>query len=81
MTEEPERRASRTTTAGDAVYAIGLVGAAVWYWRQANGAGEHVVGMLKAFAWPAFLVYDALKALHGLSISAGRYAGSPDVRP
>lgn len=49
---------------GDAVYALGLIGAAVRYWQQADGLGEHVVGLLKALVWPAFLVYDALKALH-----------------
>jgi hypothetical protein len=31
--------------------------------QQADGVGEHVVGLLKAFVWPAFLVYDAFQAL------------------
>lgn len=51
--------------AGDAVMALGFIGAAVWYWQQATGFGEHVVGLLKACVWPAFLVYDALKSLGG----------------
>jgi hypothetical protein len=37
----------------------------VWFWQQAIGVGEHVVGVLKACVWPAFLVYDAFKALRG----------------
>ncbi|MFP3901783.1 MAG: hypothetical protein ACLFXM_13085 [Acidimicrobiia bacterium] len=48
---------------GGAVFLLGLIGALVWYWREATGAGEHVVAVLKAFVWPAFLVYEALKAL------------------
>jgi hypothetical protein len=35
----------------------------VWFWQQADGFGEHVVGVLKGLVWPAFLVYDALRAL------------------
>ena len=54
----------RTPAGGDAVYGLGLIGALVWYWQQATGVGEHALGILKAIVWPAFLVYDALKALH-----------------
>jgi hypothetical protein len=52
-------------TGGEAVYGLGLVGALVWFWRQADGLGEHVVGILKALVWPAFLVHDAFRALSG----------------
>ena len=54
-----------TPGGGGAVYGLGLIGALVWFWQQANGFGEHLVGILKAFVWPAFLVFDAFKALHG----------------
>jgi hypothetical protein len=57
------RGASTSAGGGDAVYALGLIGAIVWYWQQADGLGEHLVGLLKGFVWPAFLVYDALQAL------------------
>ena len=59
------RTSGGSTGGGDAVYALGLIGALVWYWQQAQGFGEHVLGVLKALVWPAFLVFDALKALHG----------------
>ncbi|MBN2624966.1 MAG: hypothetical protein JXA83_16420 [Acidimicrobiales bacterium] len=62
-----DRERTKSTRApgpcGGAVYGLGLIGAAVWYWQQADGFGEHVVGLLKALVWPAFLVYEALKAL------------------
>lgn len=50
---------------GGAVYGLGFVGSLVWFWQQANGVGEHIVGILKALVWPAFLVYHAFQALHG----------------
>jgi hypothetical protein len=46
------------------VYGLGLIGALVWYWRQAEGPGAHLTGVLKATVWPAFLVYEVFKALH-----------------
>ncbi len=60
-----QRRAPSGNPAGGAVFGLGLIGAQVWGWQQADGLGEHVVGALKGFVWPAFLVYDAFKALHG----------------
>jgi len=50
---------------GGAVFGLGFIGSAVWFWQQADGFGDHVVGLLKACVWPAFLVYDAFQALHG----------------
>jgi hypothetical protein len=66
MEQEQEQRRQRPQTAspGQAVYGLGLVGALVWYWQQAHSPGERAVSVLKAIVWPAFLVYDALKALH-----------------
>ena len=48
---------------GGAVYGLGLIGAAVWYWQQADGLGGHLVGLLKALVWPALVVYDLLAHL------------------
>lgn len=55
----------RSASCGSGVYGLGFIGAVVWFWQQAEGFGPHVVGVLKACVWPAFLVYDAFKALHG----------------
>ena len=49
--------------AGDAVYALGIIGAAVYYISTATGLWMGVVGFLKALVWPAFLVYEVLKYL------------------
>lgn len=48
-----------------AVYALGLIGAAVYYISAATSFWWGVLGLLKAFVWPAFLIYDALKFFGG----------------
>ena len=47
-----------------AVYGLGVIGAAVYYISIATGFWMGVLGFLKALVWPAFLVYETLKALH-----------------
>ena len=44
---------------GNAVYCLGLIGAAVYYIGSAATFGAGVIGFLKALVWPAFLVYYA----------------------
>jgi hypothetical protein len=59
---------SRTRTAsaggGGAVYGLGLIGALVYYWQNADGFWPHVWAILEAIFWPAFVVYDLLRHLH-----------------
>ena len=61
------RRTARPTYGGGggAVYILGLIGALVYFWRLADGLGEHLVAVLKSLVWPAFLVYQAFGALAG----------------
>ena len=49
------------------MYGLGLIGALVWYWRQAEEPGDHVRAVLKALVWPAFLVYKAFAVLQVLA--------------
>jgi hypothetical protein len=51
------------SSAGDAVYGLGIIGAAIFYIGQATTFWMGVLGLLKAFIWPVFLVLEALKAL------------------
>ena len=48
---------------GGAVCGLGFIGAAVYFISQAATFGAGLVGFLKALVWPAFLVYEAFKAL------------------
>jgi hypothetical protein len=49
---------------GDAVYAIGIIGAAIYYVQTASGFWMGALGLLKALVWPAFLVYELLRFVH-----------------
>jgi len=46
-----------------AVYGVGLIGAAIYYISTATTFWMGLLGFLKALVWPAFLVYEALKAI------------------
>lgn len=48
---------------GDAVYGVGMLGAAVYYINHAQSFGEGVLGLFKALVWPAILVYQVLEML------------------
>ena len=50
---------------GNAVYGLGLIGAVVYFWQQADSFGGYLIAILKALVWPAFLVYDAFRAVRG----------------
>jgi len=67
-TSTPSRK--RTTNqvsagGGNAVYGLGLIGALVYFWQQADSFGGYLLAILKALLWPAFLVYEAFQRLHG----------------
>lgn len=59
------RKMQGSGSAGDAVYGLGMIGEAVWYISSATTLWMGVLGFLKALVWPAFLVYEAFKALLG----------------
>ncbi|MFW5793257.1 MAG: hypothetical protein ACOCWC_03160 [Bacteroidota bacterium] len=46
-----------------AVYGLGFIGAAIYFIMNAASFWMGVLGVLKAIVWPAFLVYEALKAV------------------
>lgn len=49
----------------NAVYALGLIGALVYFCKQADSPGGYVLAILKALVWPAFLVYEAFHRIRG----------------
>ena len=48
---------------GGGIYFVGFIGAAVYYLSTATGFLNGLLGILKAFVWPAFLVFELLKFL------------------
>ena len=63
MNARTDRR-SRAAASPGAVYALGIIGAWVYFWQQADGFWGHVLAVLEGLVWPALLVYDAFSALH-----------------
>ena len=45
------------------IYGLALIGALVYYLHHVPNFLEGVIGVLKALAWPAFLIYELLKFL------------------
>jgi hypothetical protein len=54
-----------SAAAGGGTYFLAFIGAAVYFIQQATSFGDGLVGILKAIVWPAVLLYDVLKYLHG----------------
>lgn len=50
-------------TSGNAIYGLGIFGAWVYYWQQADGVGEYLLAVIQGIFWPAFMVYHAFAAL------------------
>jgi hypothetical protein len=49
---------------GGATYGLGLIGAWIYFWQQADTVAGHLLAVLEGLVWPAFVVYHALAALH-----------------
>lgn len=47
----------------DTVYWMGFLGAVIYYISNATGFWNGCLGILKAFLWPAFLVFEVLVKL------------------
>lgn len=46
-----------------AIYGLGIFGALVWYWQQADTFWEYLLSILQGLFWPAFMVYEVFDAL------------------
>jgi len=64
-TSPPAReKAVPATTSANAVYGLGLIGAAVYFVQHASTIWMGVLGILEAIVWPAIIVYKILELLH-----------------
>jgi hypothetical protein len=48
---------------GGAIYGLGIFGALVWFWQQADSFGEYVLAIIQGLFWPAWLVYEVFELL------------------
>jgi len=62
MKATTEQCCTRGTPGADTgiIYGLGVIGAAVYYISHATGFWNGALGLLKAFVWPAMLVYKLL---------------------
>lgn len=52
-------------TGGGAVYGLGLIGSAVFFFQDADRFWEFVLAVPKAIVWPAIFAYEAFKSFYG----------------
>ncbi len=50
---------------GGVVYGFGFLGAAVYYFQQADTLWLYLLAIPKALIWPGVLVYELLKSVYG----------------
>jgi hypothetical protein len=48
---------------GGAIYGLGIFGALVYFWQQADSFGEYLLALFQGLFWPAFMVYEGFGAL------------------
>jgi hypothetical protein len=48
---------------GGAIYGLGIFGALVYFWQQADTLWEYLLAVVQGLFWPAFMVYEVFKAL------------------
>jgi hypothetical protein len=67
MASKPEDKKKAVQYRGggsDTVYALGIIGAWVYYIKRAETSQEKLMGFLKGLVWPAFLVYELYEYLN-----------------
>jgi hypothetical protein len=47
------------------LYGLGIFGAFVYFWQQADSFWAYVLSFFQAIFWPAFMVYEVFAALGG----------------
>lgn len=50
---------------GGAIYGLGIFGAWVFFFQQAEGFWQYVFAFFQGLFWPAFMVYEVFAALAG----------------
>jgi hypothetical protein len=50
---------------GGAIYGLGIFGALVYFWQQADTFWEYLLAVFQGLFWPAWMVYEIFAALAG----------------
>jgi hypothetical protein len=49
---------------GGAIYFFGLVGSLIYFIQHATTFADGILGLIKAVAWPAVVIYKVLEQFH-----------------
>jgi hypothetical protein len=52
-----------TAAGSGAIYGLGIFGAVVYFWQQADSFWEYVGAIFQGLFWPAFMVYEVFESL------------------
>jgi hypothetical protein len=63
MARKSKKKCFNGSEGSGAIYGLGLIGSLVYYISTATGFWMGVLGVLKSFVWPVFLVYGLMKFL------------------
>jgi hypothetical protein len=55
---------SGAAAGGGAIYGLGIFGALVYFWQQADTFWEYVLSIIQGLFWPAWMIYDVFRVLH-----------------
>ena len=55
---------SGAAAGGGALYSLGIFGAWVYFWQQADSFWEYLLAIVEGLFWPAWMVYYVFVALH-----------------
>jgi len=50
---------------GGALYGLGIFGAWVWFFQQAQGFWDYLLAIIQGIFWPAWMVYYLFDVLTG----------------
>lgn len=54
---------NKSISNNNCIYALGIIGAAIFFITKATSFWAGVLGLLKAIVWPAFMVYELFNFL------------------
>ena len=58
-----EQRNTGAAASGGAIYGLGIFGALVYFWQQADSLLEYVFAVVQGLFWPAWMVYELFDTL------------------
>jgi len=56
-------RGNAGAASGGAIYGLGIFGAWVWFFQQANTFWGFVLAFFQGVFWPAFMIHDVFRVL------------------